>query len=136
MKIRNGFVSNSSSSSFILVGIKLDDSLSKEELARKYITEEAINEYIKGTTDGVEKFSGEDKEGWWKDLWYECAWDGDFVHKDMSFIDDDNNSFIGKILTDGDELDDGELSLSEINEIVENLGLEGDCKIYFGTRPC
>lgn len=133
MKIRNGFVSNSSSSSFVLVGVKLDGSLSKEELAKKYLTEEAIKEYM---GDDADKFEGDDKEDWWRDLWYECAWNGDFINKDINYIQSEDDQWIGKVLADNDELDDGEYSISDLNEIVEKMDLEGDCKIYFGTRYC
>ena len=97
MKKRTGFVSNSSSSSFILVGIKIDDKLSCEELAKTYITEEAIKEFI---GDNKDKFYGENKdEDWWEDLWREKAWEGDFKNSNLTFVDDDLN--INKRTYDG-----------------------------------
>ena len=133
MKIRQGFVSNSSSSSFILVGIKLDDSLNTEELAKKYIKEEVITEYI---GSDIDKYTGDDSDGWWNDLWYECAYDGDFIDENLDFINDDDRSFLGKILADDDDdLEDGEYSISELSKIADGFGFE-DCKIYFGTRQC
>jgi len=133
MKIRNGFVSNSSSSSFILIGIKLDSKLTSEELARKYLTEDAINEHI---SDNINKYTGEDKDGWWVDLWDECASGGrDFINSEMTYVSDDYNSFLGKLLVDTDEeLEDGEFSFSEISKIAENFDFES--KLYFGTRQC
>jgi len=135
MKIRQGFVSNSSSSSFIIAGIKLDGKLTSEELARKYITEEAIEEFI---GDDIDKFEGENKDdGWWDDLWHECAWNGDFIKDDMDFIQDESRSFLGKILADDDELEEGEISIEGLSELIQELDFgDQECKIYFGTRVC
>lgn len=134
MKIRNGFVSNSSSSSFILVGIRLDKNVSTEELSRKYITESAINKYM---GDDADKYVGVDSGGWWNDLWNECAYNGDFINQGVDFISDDYNNFIGRILVDDDaELPDGEFTLSELIKISEKYNFGKDCKLYFGTRQC
>ena len=58
MKVRSGFVSNSSSSSFIL--IKKDQSLSKEELIKRIndVYRKAYdNEYIEDSKDDIENMA-------------------------------------------------------------------------------
>jgi len=135
MKKRIGFVSNSSSSSFILIGIKIDDKISKEELAKKYLTEKAINEFI--GDDVAHYTTGNDVEGWWEDLWNECAYgNGGFIVPGLEFISDDYNSFLGKILTDNEYLEDGEYSFAELIEIAEKINFDDECKLYYGNRQC
>jgi hypothetical protein len=99
MKIRNGFVSNSSSSSFIMIGV--DSSLVKNS--------------------------------------YEDIKEIDSLYIEAMGIDE----LVGYVLSDSGEdyLNDGRISISEINkkseQLVEHLGVNiEDIKIYYGTRPC
>ena len=60
MKIRNGFVSNSSSSSFVLYGVSIDSELAPAKLA-KYMLKNCPKEYAKAVKESVGMFEG-DKE--------------------------------------------------------------------------
>lgn len=141
MKKRLGFVSNSSSSSFVIIGIKIEEE-NYEELARKWLTEESINDYI---GDDINNYEGDEKEDWWQDLWYECAWNGNFKNSELDYISDDGRAFIGKVIASGNDYDfpgndydfpEGEHSFNELIEMASSLGLGDDCKLYHGTRAC
>jgi DNA-binding ferritin-like protein (Dps family) len=132
MKIRQGFVSNSSSSSFIIVGIKLDDNLSEEELAKKYLTQKSIADYI---GKDIDNYTGNDKSDYWTDLWYGLAHEGEFIDDRLDFISDDVRTFVGKVLSDGEDyLEKNEFSMKELTDIANEFG--EDAKLYFGTRQC
>jgi len=62
MKIRNGFVSNSSSSSFIVLGVPSNESIEKEGIDSLYVEGEDgdyINGYIIADYDPDEGYFGE-----------------------------------------------------------------------------
>lgn len=117
MKKRNGFVSNSSTSSFVIVGVKLDelgkklenldwDSEEYEEILEEL--EEKVDYILHGEDDGV---------------------DGLVVGFVVTEIDSD------------DYLKDGTMEFSELQEKVERLAKNfsvnaKDVKIYYGTRSC
>jgi len=74
MKIRNGFISNSSSSSFVLMGTALPYLDSERE---QFIKEEFREEFMEDPTSFCESH----------DLYYTGDEDGDYVGKNMDFID-------------------------------------------------
>lgn len=126
MKIRNGFVSNSSSSSFVIYGIIL-----KNTIEIKYHILKSIFDYNKSQQEMINK-------GNFYDFKYE--------HENLSILigDDDgvgDNIIIGIILADGD----GFYGLSEttieeldkkIKPYIKKLGLYEKLKIFTGTRSC
>ena len=97
MKVRNGFVSNSSTSSFVVVGFKI----SPEEYRKR------INEA--GAT-------------------YEDA-----VYLDSS------GYLVGEVISNGEELDNKEISILDFYDIVDNISRkyqvnESKIKLYMGVK--
>jgi len=181
MKVRNGFVSNSSSSNFVLFGIKivpeklLDNPEFKVQFDDRVVVEQSelntlwynklnhvdfakhkeIYEMCKTNNVSIptetEKFFGYNFKGIFepskldernkKSILMEMIWDGTFKFpKKIETLSDDSVTYLGKVLTDGEELDNGNLSLTQIKKYTEEfikLGFEeSDIKIYYGTRAC
>jgi hypothetical protein len=120
MKIRSGFVSNSSSSSFVLIGCEVN----KKELQK--IQEKLV---------GREKVDSNDYA--WEDDAYEAIEDAGWLYDGER-----DKPIIGKILTeqadDGDYLEDASFSIKKIqdlaDEVKEKIGKEP--KLFMGTRAC
>jgi len=131
MKIRSGFVSNSSSSSFILFGIKVEDKEYKD-LCESFLPKECIDKYIE------KYYKDEDKEDIeWCDLWYDNQ---DETELDVIRCGYGGETWIGKTLADGDDkLEMGDLSFEEMNKMAEEIKKklpDGECKLYYGTYGC
>lgn len=139
MKIRSGFVSNSSSSSFIVKGFILDNGkFNPTEIMKRfgYLTDEIIN---KATHNG--KYT-------WEDVEREVFWDFRDEHQDIAILEgyeddmNDNQIFIGEKLFDSDvdylpkmilEATDTDVT----NKIRDTLGLQDEKLIIAtGTRAC
>ena len=134
MKVRNSFVSNSSSSSFVVIGVRS----SKEKLISllKKQAPEKWAEIIKAA-----KESGIDINNYVYDFLYdnkECL--------NVGYLSDDGDYIIGKILADvsdgdGDQINGISLSVPEIEEIVNDISKKTDIpkeeiKFMVGTRAC
>ena len=109
MKFRNGFVSNSSSSSFVILGFKLETSgLSDEESDKQYDKICELRDQGKALTDDGRAFIG-------KILSVDSDGCGDLNNDEFSLT-----SLV-------------EESVKIANE--HNVGIE-EIKLYMGTRQC
>jgi len=134
MKIRSGFVSNSSSSSFVLLGIKIEDS-NYQQLCENYLDKELLEKEIKEQKESKwynEKYGVEYSEIWWEN---------NNTIEGFDIIQDDGPTYFGKTLAEGeyDYLENGSISLEEFNEMIEKVKEkfpDKECKIWYGTYAC
>jgi len=143
MKIRSGFVSNSSSSSFVICGFKLPDGKSTDMY--KMISKKTDEEIIDDMKKLVYYKDKELKDFDFEDYCWECLYEGDFLgmDTDIEMGEGVNGVIIGKNIADFDDdyVSTNIIDLNALKERVENirkdLGFEDvPIKIYTGTKSC
>ena len=129
MKIRQGFVSNSSSSSFCILGIKMEDEAIETIKTILKITNEDIFAKMaeKSTTETVEDFCKE----WLEDILGDCGFD-------VEYIEDIGCSVFGiNIVCDGSEECDIQKELDGTKKLFEENNISSDkIKIFTGITYC
>lgn len=146
MKIRTGFVSNSSSSSFVMVGIKIADQMTDDLMKQilngfGYDWKIEVEKQIKRYSDGEYTYTESDLL---RDIFYDYIYDSDFCVRDGSDNGVGNNEVVlGKRLAETQDysyFENQTLSVYEVMEIGKELNdilnTNKQPKVYIGTRLC
>ena len=145
MKVRNGFVSNSSSSSFILKGFVIPrESINYEEIMKKFNFDyqPIVDEY-------VEKYSYSDRQDAIRDVYWDKF--DNILTKQHVYVgqgvedgcNDEDSVMIGEIIEEtgecGDDFKYHELDFEMtdmLRDIKEKFNIESPVKIIVTTRCC
>jgi hypothetical protein len=129
MKQRVGFVSNSSSSSFVLLGYKME-SKNLQELAQELSPEKCKK--LRANCDGNDEY---------EELLYDMIYGGE-MFKGVNTITDDSTIYLGVELCHSEDwgIEFSEHSIRELTMMGEKiqgaLRLSHSPRVYTGTRAC
>lgn len=143
MKIRNGFVSNSSSSSFVVFGYKIKVDPNGVDDMKKILGKLDPEALSKLGEQLGERAIGDEERYIIDDMLHEAK---NKKRDDFNIMSDpeDNALYIGYLIADVSS-DDNQLAKTECGyeqlaskaaKAKELFGLEGEPKLYTGTRSC
>lgn len=125
MKIRNGFVSNSSSSSFVILGAKIDE----------------FDPSVEDMIDLMDKHDVSYDPKYPEDSFHDAMYNGNFG---FSYLGEEK--IVGKYLAHGGDcgLDEDEISFTQLEKMAKEvkkdiknvLGLDVNIKLLTGERCC
>lgn len=145
MKIRSGFVSNSSSASFVIVGFEMDlEGFSEEKFAKAIYGCQKIEDRV---NHDMKLFKSLNRD----DAVHSACWD--LLHDEYRIMinsDDglpkDMAGFLGKVIAEEREsyiVPEVKLTIHEIQEIADDLAKKAglnicgcQAKVITGTRAC
>lgn len=147
MKIRQGFVSNSSSSSFCLLGIDVTD-IDPEIILRKIASDDEIYKEIKRVEKYFPEYKTDEKQKsqMFEEMFWEMPHNSDYillegisngVPKGMKVF----GKFFMDISSSSGCRENGSVSIDEFIDDIEKFRKEldlpkKDVRIYWGTRMC
>ena len=125
MKIRSSFVSNSSSSSFVVVGYMLDDNKQTKILLVDTL------ENLTGEVLDHEKMTRDEMDNKFCDLGFDFS----------GLYDEKDKTFVGVMLADNDGCSEDTKTpflsvVSKVGELTDALGVRQEPEIISGTRMC
>ena len=147
MKYRNGFVSNSSSSSFVAVGFTVSNKTTYKEMFNKLfnLDDDKIKQMMKKDSSLKKKEDIKDIENFCYENSYEIF---EELKTKYTIISEDygapiNFYIIGKYIAEGDEvgtLDEDSFSIvdliKELTPLKEKINSKSEIKVYVGTKSC
>jgi hypothetical protein len=138
MKTRQGFVSNSSSSSFMLIGADVS-YMDFETILRKIIPGDELDKEIETLTKYYPNYetSLKERKDMLREAMYELIYNADYMLLEGS----ENGVPKGSIVIGKALADEGSMGVEEFTDNAKKIQKEldfkdEDIKIYWGTRMC